>query len=315
MKKCKKSLIVGFVLLVVFIGVYATGTIYKYEIYDAAIKMELDNAGLAAKQLKVGDDYIAYLESDRGEGQETILLVHGFGATKENWVRFAGHLTADYHVIALDLPGHGESSKAMTQTYRIEQQADFLFQFVKSLKLTSFYLAGNSMGGAISAVFAVVHPDMVKSLALYDSAGVFEVTSPFLSLLEEGKNPLIVKTVDDFDYLVSFAMEKPPFIPWPISQVAAEKAISKIAINQHIFDQILNQSRADFKQILAQINVPVLIVWGAEDRVIDVGNADIFVQSIPNATKLIYSGIGHVPMLEIPEQAAMDFRQFIAGSE
>ncbi|PID42038.1 MAG: alpha/beta hydrolase [Proteobacteria bacterium] len=315
MKKWKKSLAAVVVLFAVVALFLAGGAMYKQDIYDAAMSMERDRAGLEAKRMKIGKYRIAWLESKKGEGRETLVLVHGFGAMKENWLRFAGHLAEDYHVIAVDLPGHGESSKELTHDYGIESQADFLFRFANTLKLESFHLAGNSMGGAISVVFAVAHPELVKSLVLYDPAGVFDVVSPFITLLEEGKNPLIANSEEEFDSLIHFVMEKPPFIPWPVSEVAAEKVIANAEINRLVFSRISSKTGIDFKSLLKQLKVPVFVVWGAEDQVINAGNADIFVELIPNSSKLIYPGIGHLPMLEIPKQAATDFRRFVSGIE
>lgn len=106
-------------------------------------------------------------------------------------------------------------------------------------------------------------------------------------------------------------MEKPPFLPWPITQVAAERAISRKDINDKIFTDISNHTRYDFKAEIAEIQKPVLIMWGTEDRVIDYRNADVFHQLIKGSEKLIYEDIGHAPMMEIPKQSAYDMRAFI----
>jgi pimeloyl-ACP methyl ester carboxylesterase len=92
----------------------------------------------------VGKHTIVYLEGGRGE---SVLLLHGFGADKDNWNLFSRYLTKRYHVIAPDLPVFGESSKIWSDQYNISAQVERVHDFVKQLGLKSFHLAGNSMGG------------------------------------------------------------------------------------------------------------------------------------------------------------------------
>lgn len=80
-------------------------------IYETAIGLERSSAGLEADTVAVGDLDIAYLRNHQTVNGDTIVMIHGFGANKDNWTRLAGHLTDDFNVYAIDLPGHGESSK------------------------------------------------------------------------------------------------------------------------------------------------------------------------------------------------------------
>ncbi len=86
-----------------------------------AIDLERKSAGLSKGSIVVGDHTVVYLEG--GEG-ETILLVHGFGANKDNWNRLAKYLTPSFHVVAVDLPGFGESTKIQDASYTIAAQAE-----------------------------------------------------------------------------------------------------------------------------------------------------------------------------------------------
>ena len=100
MKKLFIALLVGFV----FVGVgYGLGSKYKYELYEMAMSVEKEKAKLSSGVLTVGDNEFSYLEGPKTEGQATLLLIHGFAANKENWLRFAANLTDQYHVTAADL--------------------------------------------------------------------------------------------------------------------------------------------------------------------------------------------------------------------
>ena len=134
------------------------------------------------------------------------------------------------------------------------------------------------------------------------------------ALLKQGINPLIVSDAKSFENLLTFAMEVPPFIPWPITEVAAEISSRKQQINAKIFTDISTGDRGLFKEELKKIQSPTLIIWGTEDRVIHVGNADIFERLILGSKKVILQGIGHAPMIEVPKQSADLLVEFINKS-
>ena len=124
-------------------------------------------AGLSEKSIQVGQYTIVYLEGGRGE---SVLLLHGFGADKDNWNLFSQYVTKKYHVIAPDLPGFGESSKIWSDWYDIGAQVKRVHEFVKEIGLNKFHLAGNSMGGLIAGVYAAMYPDEILTLGLLDPA-------------------------------------------------------------------------------------------------------------------------------------------------
>lgn len=290
---------------------YGAGSYYKYDLYEAAMAFEREQAQLTSKRIQVGDLDIAYLEGPRRAGEQTLLLIHGFGAAKENWIRFAAQLTSRFHVVIIDLPGHGDSTKDLSLNYGLEYQVEYVHQIAQTLGLGQFNIAGNSMGGAISALYAAKYPAEVKTAILYDPAGIHDIESELEKHLRNGENPLIVSDAESFHRLLKFAMEKPPFIPWPITEVAAEIASKKQKINAKIFTDISSGDRAQFKTEITKINTPTLIIWGTEDRVINVGNADAFEKLIKDSKKIIMQGIGHVPMIEVPEESANMMATFV----
>lgn len=115
-----------------------------------------------------GDIRLAYM--DEGKGSETILMIHGLGSYSQAWKKNIVDLSSRYRVIAIDLPGYGKSSKE-PHSGLMSFYAGVIADFIKEMNLGKVNLAGHSMGGQISMVLAIEHPELVKRLILVDPAG------------------------------------------------------------------------------------------------------------------------------------------------
>lgn len=309
-----KKLLTAALVCLLLVGLGATALYVKRnEFYDWAMQFEASQSRLTAQQLTVGKLAFAYYEGPARKDQETLVLVHGFAAQKENWLRFARDLTNDYHVIAVDLPGHGQSIRSQELTYTIQDQVAYLGAFFKALGVTKMHLVGNSMGGAIVAMYASAHPSQVKSLTLLDPAGIFDHESEFADALKDGKNPLIVRDKASMAYLMDFAMSKKPWVPWPVTDVLADRAAANQHMHEKVFNDMIGSYDEVFRQRLRNIQAPTLIVWGEEDRVIHYKNAAIYQSHILGSKLALLPGIGHAPMIEIPGASAEMVQTFISG--
>ncbi len=297
-------------LAVVFLSGCAS---FKNACYRMAINHECAKADLEKKIIDVNGMTIALLENESRRSTPDIVLLHGFGASKEDWIPFAAYLTGTYHVVAIDLPGHGESVKDFNLHYGIMDQVRYLHEILDHLKISKCSLAGNSMGGEIAAMYAATYPNQVTTLLLIDPGGIYDYPSEFTQLYQKGENPLIVKNKKDFYHLMDFALEKKPFIPWPITSVIAEKAVSDRAINEKIFADIKAPHSYVFKDAIKKIQAPTLIMWGKDDRIINYENASVFEKLIPDSQKIVLDGIGHAAMLETPEKSAEIYKAFLSS--
>lgn len=300
MKKLMISTLLGGLIALVY---YATASVYKNEMYDGAMAFEASLSQLEKKQTEINDGPLSYLESAREGKKASILLVHGFGAYKENWLRFARSLQ-DYHVVIVDLPGHGESFKRPELRYDFANQVAWVHAFTQKIGLQSFHMAGNSMGGGITALYAATYPAEVLSATLIDPAGIHDFRAELQDYLDKGENPLVVQNTADFKRLMDFALEQKPFVPWPITEVAAQRANALKPLHDKIFAEFNAPDRSDFKASIRNILAPTLIMWGQEDRVLSYKNAEVFASLIPGAKTEIMPGVGHAPMIEVPNDAA-----------
>ena len=202
---------------------------------------------------------------------DVLLMIHGFGGDKDNWTRFARSLTNTYRVIAPDLPGFGESRWHPNWDYSLIPQRDRVANLVQALGLEQIHLIGNSMGGHLSALYAYEYPDDVMSLTLIDNAGVVS----------------------------------------PVKGVLARRALDQAEKNQSIFNAIKSDSTVNLEPLLPRIEIPVLIIWGEYDRILDVSSVEKMRPLLPQAEVIIMEDTGHMPMLERPSETAIHYLRFL----
>ena len=305
-----KKLILGLILLIM--GFAALLYLSPAALLTSMQLIERQRAGLSLRQLSVDNLNIHYYEGGPNAAQ-TILMVHGFAANKDNWLRFARHLSQDYRVIALDLPGFGASSKP-AGSYDIGTQTERLAGIIDALQLQQVHLIGNSMGGHISALYAARYPDRVSSLALLDNAGI---TSPQpsemrLRLSRGEANPLVVTSAEDFQRLLAFIFVNPPYLPESLKGYFAEQAAHNSGHNEQIFAHLVDRY-IPLEPELPKIQAPTLIIWGAEDRVLDVSSVDVMQPLLRESRVVIMPDTGHAPMIEQAELTAQHYRSFLQG--
>ena len=258
-------------------------------------------------------DTMSYLEGGNLNG-EPLLLIHGFGANKDNFTRIAKQL-GDYHLIIPDLLGFGESSKPSQADYRADAQAQRLHELMQAKGVAShIHVGGNSMGGAISVAYAAMYPDSVKSLWLLDSGGFWSAGFPEERFGDGGieNSPLLVETKEDYFALYNLVMYKPPYIPKTVQAVFAQTNIANRELHAKILKQITDDNVEMRAKVIAQHHIPTLIVWGAEDKIIKPETAVVMKKLMPQAKVITMSKVGHVPMVEAVDQTAKDYKAFRA---
>ncbi len=275
-----------------------------------AVDVERQRSGLIRKKIDLpGGLHYVYLEGGHGE---PLMLLHGFGADKDNFTRVARFLTQHFRVIVPDQIGFGESAHPREADYAPISQAVRLRALAQALGIQSLHLGGSSMGGQIALTYAALHPTEVKSLWLLDLAGVWTAPESELQKIirETGHNPLMARSEDEFAGIFAFVMSDPPFIPRSMLNVMARERIRNFALEDRIFKQL----RADsVEERIAGLATPTLIVWGEKDRAINVATANVLHRLLLNSQVAIMPGIGHLPMIERPRQSAEDYLRFRAS--
>lgn len=297
-----------FIILVTVLG-FTTGSSKK--VYDMVMVYERYSAGLEKKSITLDFGEIVYLENDV-KSDTSLVFVHGFGGNKDTWNRFIEELDDRYHVIVVDLPGHGESVSKKTLSYTISDQAKSLHKFLEARKLKNIYLFGHSMGGAVALRYTGNHINNVKALILIDSMGLEQTKSDGVKLVERSdKNPLYdVCTEERLETLLSYSMYKPPYIPDIIKDALLQEKCSRRDLEKVLYEDMYKDVCC-LNDIAKSICIPTLILWGEKDRMTHIDNATLFHQTIQGSKLVILKEMGHVPLLEDPEQTADAVDDFI----
>ncbi|WP_435949964.1 alpha/beta fold hydrolase [Psychrobacter sp. DM8] len=278
------------------------------------IQYERNKSDLTTKSFTLASgDKLVYAENGNIAG-EPLLLIHGFGGNKDNFTRIADELEG-YHLLIPDLLGFGESSKPMGADYRSQAQATRLHELMQAKGVASnIHVGGNSMGGAISVAYAAKYPNDVKSLWLVDSAGFWSAGVPkSLEGATLENNPLLINSKEDFYDMYDFVMYKPPYIPKSVKAVFAQERLANRELHANILEQIVTDNVEERAKVIADYNIPTLVVWGDKDQVIKPETVKVIKDIIPQSQVIMMKDIGHVPMVEAVDQTAEDYKRFREG--
>lgn len=277
---------------------------------DRAVACRRDAAGLTSRTVEVGGTPVAYLE--RPGTEPALVLVHGFGAEKDGWLALVSAMNDGRRVLVPDLAGHGDSPAAPGVRYDVRRYAADVAGFLGAVTARPVDLGGNSMGGLVATLVALEQPRLVRSLVLMDPAGVPSPTPSGLdSLTAAGTNPLIPTSRAEYDRLMAFVFATPPDIPGLARTVLADRAAQRAPFLRDLFATI-QTTRGTLLELLPGVETPTLLLWGAEDRVLDVSAAPLWTDALPNARLVVLDGVGHAPMMEVPAETARLVESFLA---
>jgi len=288
--------------------------------FQTILQQERSWAGLQSKKLKVGDITWSYSEGGSST-KPTLLLIHGLGGSRDNWNRVAHYLTTNYHVIIPDLPGSGETIVAQDFDYSVPNLAEKLRRFVEAENLKGpIHIAGHSLGGSIALLYAGQYPFETKSLFLVDSGGIFRSANTIYLKDPTYLKQLLVSKKGDFNYLLKQTMFNPPFIPKEFLQAQEKLMINQAPQTQKLVDQLIALNKVytpdSFAVLTKTIDAPTLILWGKQDKIINVEVASELKSLLKNAQPpVILENVGHMPILEAEQLVIQQYVPFLLKVE
>lgn len=283
--------------------------------------------GLAVRYSYSGSYCFCY--SSRGTpggATPSLLLLHGFSATKDMWLPVVKHLPRNQHVVCVDMPGHEGTSRTCAEDYSIEGQVGRIHQFVQSIGLDKrpFHLVGTSMGGNVAGVYAARHPAHLSSVSLVCPAGlVYPKESEFIIRLremeknqEQERIPLIPATPQELEDMLRLCCHTPLNLPKQVMRGLLDNRLPNNDFYKEVFMEIVGEkSRHSLQENLNLITVPLQVIWGTEDQVLDVSGAAVLQAALPNCHVELLDNCGHSVALERPRKAAKLIADFLFAQE
>jgi pimeloyl-ACP methyl ester carboxylesterase len=257
-------------------------------------------------QVEAGGCRINYVDLGSGQMPDAI-LIHGLGGNWQNWLENIPRLAQDRRVVALDLPGFGESGPPPDKI-SISAFGEIVVEFARAIGIKEpADVIGNSMGGFIAAEIGISHPEFARRIVLCSAAGISITNLKRQPVLTSAR---IAAAVTNLTLTRAEEMSKRPglrhiamaYVFRHPSRIAPDLAYQVItgAGKPAFIDALDALTDYDFRDRLDDVKVPVLLVWGNDDNLVPVKDADEFERLIPNARKVVLDDTGHVPMLERP---------------
>lgn len=270
-----------------------------------------------------GEVGISYYEAGP-ENAPLLVFIHGFADSKNSFFPCALHLVRHYRLLVLDLPGFGESDRPQT-TYTLSQYSQWLKNFFDQEGHHSFYLMGNSLGGAICMRLALDHPQLIKKLVLIGSAGVIAPQGhSFYDDILAGNNIFKVNTLEEFDAFLNRIFFKRPYMPrnylkylflyFQAQGQWHEKLLYDLLSNgtyQGRETPLVKDQSFALNAQLQNITHPTLIIWGEHDALFSVEIAQVLAQEIPDSKLVVMKDTGHCPQGERPKEVLGHLKEFL----
>jgi len=225
---------------------------------------------------------------DEGEG-EVLVLLHGLMGTLSNWDKVIEDFRLKYRIIIPMLPVYD----LPLLTTGVKSLAKYVHKFIIHKQISNFTLLGNSLGGHVALIYVLSHPGVVRSLVLTGSSGLYE--NAFGGSFPKRGNYDFVKEKVEFTF----------FDP-KIATAELVDDVYKTINDRYRVIRILAMAKSAIRHNMAKdlykITIPVLLIWGKNDKITPPEVAEEFKQLLPKAELHWIDNCGHAPMMEHPEE-------------
>ncbi len=238
-----------------------------------------------------------FFTESKGQSKYPVILVHGAGGTHMHWPHQLRH-HAEMRVLAIDLPGHGQSGGETCAS--VGEFAAAIVRFLDGLGVEKAIVGGHSMGGAIAQTFALEHPDRAAGIVLVGTGARLRVSPQILDGVKR-----------DFAATVNLIVEW-SFGPGAPEVMRDEARKQLLAVNP---DVLLSDYAAcnafDVISRVNQIKAPALVIGGLADRLTPEKYSRYLAEQITDAQLRLFDGAGHMVMLERAENVTEAIKEFV----
>ncbi len=285
------------------IDAFISGFVVPEPAEDATAEREAP----APREIDAGGRRLRYLALGIGDGVP-VLLLHGFGADLNTWMFTQSALSEGRHTIALDLPGHGGSTKEVGAG-DAAALSDAVQAALTALNISRAHLVGHSMGGAVALAVAARDPSRVASVTLIASAALGpDINAAFI----EGF--IRATRRKDAIEVLQMLVHNPSLVSRTmVEDVLRYKRLDGVAAALETVAQAWfggGRQSADLVDTLSAIAAPVQLIWGRHDRIIPVVHAEALASRLPVH---VLEETGHLPHMEKAGEVNRLLRRFVGG--
>ncbi|KAA6465025.1 alpha/beta hydrolase [Acidobacteria bacterium AB60] len=293
--------------LVVIVSVVIAIAVAFYErpvsFFNRLLYTQMALAGVHSHYVMVEGHRMHYYVAGPSDGP-AVVLVHGLGGQAEDWRNLSPFLRAlGYRVYLPDLFGFGRSDRPVDFSYSIPDQAASVFAFMDAMNLRQVDLGGWSMGGWIVQRMAADHPERIRKLMIFDSAGLYVQPAWNTALF----TPTTSVELDQLDTLL---MPQPPQVPAFIAHDILRIARNHAWVMHRALNSMLTgQDTTD--ALLPRLNMPVLLVWGQLDQIMPLAQGEKMHQLIPQSKLEVVPDCGHMAPVQCADRIGPQVQAFL----
>jgi pimeloyl-ACP methyl ester carboxylesterase len=303
LKPVRKYVWAAVIFFTIAIAVLAGFWARPLSYFDRLTAFQMWMGGARSHEITVAGRRIHYYVQGPAAGSP-VVLVHGLGGRCEDWRNLAPFIArAGFRVYMPDLPGFGRSEKPSDFSYSMPDQAAAVVGIMDALELKQVDLGGWSMGGWIVQRVAADHPDRIKRLMLFDSAGIYEPPAWDTKLF----TPTSAAELDQLDVLL---MPHPPQVPGFIATDILRVSRQNGWIVQRAMASMLAGHDAT-DSLLPQLKMPVLIVWGGLDHITPLSQGEKMHGLIPQSRLEVFPACGHLAPVQCADQIGPKVEAFL----
>ncbi|MDO9234916.1 MAG: alpha/beta hydrolase [Aquabacterium sp.] len=244
-----------------------------------------------------------------------IVLIHGTSASLHTWAGWVSFFKATRRVITVDIPGFGLTGPDPKADYTSTHYAEFVLALLDKLKVDRFVIGGNSLGGEVAWHVGVKAPERIKAMVLVDSAGIKAETGfpigftlaaiPQLTWLTTRSTPKVLVAASVHFVYGDKARIQPGVIDRYYDLLL--RPGNRLALGQRLQE---HRKGCD-TSLLSRLTMPVMILWGAKDRLFGLDHAKDWHEALPGSRLVVLDECGHIPHEEDPALSAAAVQQFL----
>lgn len=246
-------------------------------------------------------------------GPTPLVFVHGLSNSAAGWGRVAPHVAGDYHVVALDQRGHGDSAWAPAEAYDTDSYVADLEEFVDALGFERFVLVGHSMGGHNSLAYTARHPERVLCAVVNDIPPALERDPEATAArFPAGRHPVLA----NLEAWLEAERPNQPFTPEPILRFSGEtrlKAVEGGVIPRYDPNASICWAPRDLWEEARTISRPVLFIRGGRSTVLDAATLQRMDMEIEPARSVTLEKSGHNTFFDMESEFIEVVREFVAA--